>query len=96
MKAIKQVDVVISTVGYLLLADQVKIIDAIKEAGNIKVLILNSLYYEELYVVSGAKFDLICGIIIEIVTTFFLRTFKMMCDYYFSYEGQRECQALLI
>uniref|UniRef100_A0A803LDP6 NmrA-like domain-containing protein n=1 Tax=Chenopodium quinoa TaxID=63459 RepID=A0A803LDP6_CHEQI len=38
VKAIKQVDVVISTVGYLLLADQVKIIDAIKEAGNIKVL----------------------------------------------------------
>ncbi|XP_021738632.1 isoflavone reductase-like protein [Chenopodium quinoa] len=36
VKAIKQVDVVISTVGYLLLADQVKIIDAIKEAGNIK------------------------------------------------------------
>lgn len=36
MKAIKQVDVVISTVGYFLLADQVKIIDAIKEAGNVK------------------------------------------------------------
>lgn len=36
VKAIKQVDVVISTVGYFLLADQVKIIDAIKEAGNVK------------------------------------------------------------
>ncbi|KAK9667373.1 hypothetical protein RND81_14G251500 [Saponaria officinalis] len=36
VKAIKQVDVVISTVGYFVLADQVKIIDAIKEAGNIK------------------------------------------------------------
>nr|AFK42738.1 unknown [Lotus japonicus] len=36
MKVIKQVDVVISTVGALQLADQVKIIAAIKEAGNIK------------------------------------------------------------
>ncbi|KAI3464936.1 hypothetical protein Pfo_021599 [Paulownia fortunei] len=36
VKAIKQVDVVISTVGQLQLADQVKIIAAIKEAGNIK------------------------------------------------------------
>ncbi|KNA04334.1 hypothetical protein SOVF_200590 [Spinacia oleracea] len=36
VKAIKQVDVVISTVGYPLFADQVKIIDAIKEAGNVK------------------------------------------------------------
>ncbi|KAH9618161.1 hypothetical protein KSS87_020776 [Heliosperma pusillum] len=36
VKAIKQVDVVISTVGYFVLADQVKIIDAIKEAGNVK------------------------------------------------------------
>lgn len=37
VKAIKQVDVVISTVGYMQLADQVKIIAAIKEAGNVKV-----------------------------------------------------------
>nr|AAF64175.1 phenylcoumaran benzylic ether reductase homolog Fi2 [Forsythia x intermedia] len=36
VKAIKQVDVVISTVGSLQLADQVKIIGAIKEAGNVK------------------------------------------------------------
>ncbi|XP_074282806.1 phenylcoumaran benzylic ether reductase POP1-like [Silene latifolia] len=36
VNAIKQVDVVISTVGYFVLADQVKIIDAIKEAGNVK------------------------------------------------------------
>nr|AAF64174.1 phenylcoumaran benzylic ether reductase homolog Fi1 [Forsythia x intermedia] len=36
VKAIKQVDVVISTVGSLQLADQVKIIAAIKEAGNVK------------------------------------------------------------
>ncbi|WMV27642.1 hypothetical protein MTR67_021027 [Solanum verrucosum] len=36
LKAIKQVDVVISTVGQVQLTDQVKIIDAIKEAGNIK------------------------------------------------------------
>ncbi|CAA0843398.1 NAD(P)-binding Rossmann-fold superfamily protein [Striga hermonthica] len=36
VKAIKQVDVVISTVGSLQLADQDKIIAAIKEAGNVK------------------------------------------------------------
>ncbi|XP_028791257.1 isoflavone reductase-like protein [Neltuma alba] len=36
VKAIKQVDVVISTVGHMQLADQVKIISAIKEAGNVK------------------------------------------------------------
>ncbi|TQD88787.1 hypothetical protein C1H46_025676 [Malus baccata] len=36
VKAIKQVDVVISTVGYLQTADQTKIIAAIKEAGKIK------------------------------------------------------------
>ncbi|KAI3726507.1 hypothetical protein L1987_66304 [Smallanthus sonchifolius] len=36
VKAIKQVDVVISTVGGELVADQVKLIAAIKEAGNIK------------------------------------------------------------
>lgn len=37
VKAIKQVDVVISTVGHGQLADQGKIIAAIKEAGNVKV-----------------------------------------------------------
>ncbi|CAN6582621.1 unnamed protein product [Malus baccata var. baccata] len=36
VKAIKQVDVVISTVGFQQTADQTKIIAAIKEAGNIK------------------------------------------------------------
>ncbi|KAH1121602.1 hypothetical protein J1N35_004762 [Gossypium stocksii] len=36
IKAIKQVDVVISVVGQMQLADQVKIIAAIKEAGNVK------------------------------------------------------------
>jgi uncharacterized protein YbjT (DUF2867 family) len=36
VRAIKQVDVVISTVGQFQLADQDKIIDAIKEAGNVK------------------------------------------------------------
>ncbi|XP_050231905.1 phenylcoumaran benzylic ether reductase POP1-like isoform X2 [Mercurialis annua] len=36
VQAIKQVDVVISTVGHALLADQDKIISAIKEAGNVK------------------------------------------------------------
>ncbi|XP_058092058.1 phenylcoumaran benzylic ether reductase Pyrc5 [Magnolia sinica] len=36
VKAIKGVDVVISTVGHMQLADQTKIIAAIKEAGNVK------------------------------------------------------------
>ncbi|XP_006349596.1 isoflavone reductase homolog [Solanum tuberosum] len=36
VKAIKQVDVVFSTVGHSLLADQLNIIAAIKEAGNVK------------------------------------------------------------
>ncbi|KAL6213615.1 hypothetical protein ACLB2K_013062 [Fragaria x ananassa] len=36
VKAIKQVDVVISTVGYSWLADHGKIIAAVKEAGNVK------------------------------------------------------------
>jgi phenylcoumaran benzylic ether reductase len=39
VKAIKAVDVVISAVGYAQLADQTNIIAAIKEAGNIKVLV---------------------------------------------------------
>lgn len=37
VKAIKQVDVVISAFGTEQVSDQVKIIAAIKEAGNIKV-----------------------------------------------------------
>ena len=37
VKVIKQVDVVISTVGHAQLPDQLKIIAAIKEAGNVKV-----------------------------------------------------------
>jgi phenylcoumaran benzylic ether reductase len=37
VKAIKDVDVVISTVGALQIADQTRIIAAIKEAGNVKV-----------------------------------------------------------
>nr|AHA90808.1 allylphenol synthase 2 [Piper regnellii] len=36
VKAIKQVDVVVSTLGTLQASEQVKIIDAIKEAGNVK------------------------------------------------------------
>ncbi|CAI9116769.1 OLC1v1018005C2 [Oldenlandia corymbosa var. corymbosa] len=36
VKAIKEVDVVISTVGHQQLNDQTKILDAIKEAGNVK------------------------------------------------------------
>ncbi|XP_058092060.1 eugenol synthase 2-like isoform X2 [Magnolia sinica] len=41
VKAIKGVDVVISTVGHGQLADQTKIIAAIKEAGNVKTLLVN-------------------------------------------------------
>jgi len=37
VKALKEVDVVISTVGGQQIDDQVKLIAAIKEAGNIKV-----------------------------------------------------------
>jgi hypothetical protein len=36
VKAVEQVDIVISAVGSQQIADQVKIIAAIKEAGNIK------------------------------------------------------------
>lgn len=39
VKAIKQVDVVISTVGASQVSDQDRIIAAIKEAGNVKVTI---------------------------------------------------------
>lgn len=50
MKAIKQVDVVISTVGALQLADQTKIIAAIKEAGNVKVgLFLSAIHISSLF-----------------------------------------------
>ena len=38
VRAIKEVDVVISAIGYHILADQDKIIAAIKEAGNVKVI----------------------------------------------------------
>jgi len=37
VKSIKQVDVVISAIGNMQIADQTKIIAAIKEAGNVKV-----------------------------------------------------------
>lgn len=40
VKAIKQVDVVISTVGHAQLLDQDKLIAAIKEAGNVKVILI--------------------------------------------------------
>ena len=44
VKAIKQVDVVISSVGHMQLADQVKIIVAIKEAGNVQVIVSQLIY----------------------------------------------------
>lgn len=37
LKAIKLVDVVISSIGSMQIPDQTKIISAIKEAGNVKV-----------------------------------------------------------
>lgn len=43
MNSIKQADVVISTVGHSLLGEQYKIISAIKEAGNVKVLLKSPL-----------------------------------------------------
>ena len=49
VKAFKQVDVVISAVGAMQLADQTKIIPAIKEAGNIKVGLLSIPYPYFLY-----------------------------------------------
>lgn len=55
VKAIKQVDVVISTVGHALLADQVKIIAAIKEAGNVKVyqFVSTSFFYVKFEITGG-------------------------------------------
>jgi len=41
VKAIKQVDVVVSAVGGEAVPDQVKIIQAIKEVGSIKVIYIN-------------------------------------------------------
>lgn len=49
VKAIKQVDVVISTVGSLQLADQDKIIAAIKEAGTVKVCLIFQLELGRVY-----------------------------------------------
>ncbi|KAK6245426.1 NmrA-like domain - like 10 [Theobroma cacao] len=45
VKAIKQVDVVISAVGHMQIADQVKIIAAIKEAGNVKLLYILKVWF---------------------------------------------------
>ena len=44
VNAIKQVDVVICSFGRLLIEDQVKIVAAIKEAGNVKVRTLLPFY----------------------------------------------------
>ncbi|KAK4794758.1 hypothetical protein SAY86_012752 [Trapa natans] len=41
VKAIKKIDVVISTVGGMLLGDQAKLVAAIKKAGNVKVAVFN-------------------------------------------------------
>lgn len=63
VKAIKQVDVVISTVGFMQLADQVKIIAAIKEAGNIKV----CLYFKHRLIISLVQ----VLIVVEAINFFF-------------------------
>lgn len=70
MKVIKQVDVVISTVGHLQLADQVKIIAAIKEAGNVKVVLFilcNSDQHQPLICFSAFTFLFFKGIKNEII-----------------------------
>ena len=45
VRAIKEVDVVISAVGFMQLADQVKVISAIKEAGNVKVSFFGNTFF---------------------------------------------------
>ncbi|PWA90549.1 isoflavone reductase [Artemisia annua] len=54
VNAIKQVDVVISTVGGELAADQVKLIAAIKEAGNVKILIIGGTGYIGKFIVEAS------------------------------------------
>ncbi|KAK6938839.1 NmrA-like domain [Dillenia turbinata] len=54
VKAAKQVDVIISTVGTLQVADQVKLIAAIKEAGNIKIFLPSEFCSDVEYCVSNA------------------------------------------
>lgn len=48
LKAVKEVDVVISAVGGEQIDDQVKLIAAIKQAGNIKVYMHNVFCYKTL------------------------------------------------
>ena len=49
VKAIKQVDLVISSVGHMLLPYHDRIIAAIKEAGNVKVKLTQSLLFSFLF-----------------------------------------------
>ena len=58
VKAIKQVDVVISTVGRAQLSDQVKIIAAIKEAGNVKVKLSKLTNFSPPFLLSNSLFSL--------------------------------------
>lgn len=62
VKAIKEVDVVISTVGAGQLADQEKLIAAIKEAGNVKVIIivLYSLIYVKILFQVDFNYGVLC------------------------------------
>ncbi|KAF2317640.1 hypothetical protein GH714_033038 [Hevea brasiliensis] len=57
VKAVKQVDVVISTVGHAMLPDQVKIIAAIKEAGNVQRFLPSEFgnYVDRIHPVEPAK-----------------------------------------
>ncbi|GLT73430.1 hypothetical protein SLA2020_452910 [Shorea laevis] len=61
LKAIKQVDIVISTVGLQQIADQAKIIAAIKEAGNIKASHLAKLLFNIFLEVPFSFLDYTCS-----------------------------------
>ena len=63
VKAIKQVDIVVSAVGHRQVPDQVKIIAAIKEAGNIKVILASALLhsiFKLLKLIFSEKFSVLC------------------------------------
>lgn len=59
VKAIKEVDVVISTVGGGQLQDQAKIIAAIKEAGNVKVKLLKLMIFISIFAFLGKSYGIL-------------------------------------
>lgn len=75
VKAIKQVDVVISAAGNMQLADQDKIISAIKEAGNVKVGLSLSLIL---------KLDLVLVSILPCFSCFIVILFYEQSQYFVS------------